>query len=175
MFTIVRGPWGDVKPLRRALVHYAGLCRTRFLRGATRRITLPEKHEMFLFPPTLIRIVAGTTLLATIGGCAVVPSKSNPDYSLIDTYGVNMAVYERDYQDCARLANQSDMATHALAGALAGALLGAAIGPSYRVSNNYAMRSGASVGLSAGAAHGMREARYAMRACLQNRGYAVIR
>lgn len=91
-----------------------------------------------------------------------------------------MRQYEVDYQDCAALANQTDSGKRAVAGAVAGALLGAVIGNTYRPYGSRGWGSyGASVGAGAGAggmfAEAEREKQTALRLCLRNRGYAVIR
>lgn len=142
---------------------------------AIRSTVTPEAIMVSNFIHSLkISVVAGSCL-ALVAGCTSVPSQSNANLSLIDTYRVNLAAYELDYKDCARLANQTNTASKMVAGAVAGALVGALIGKSYGVNSNYGARAGIAAGSAAGLGHGELEKQNALRACLRNRGYAVIR
>lgn len=120
------------------------------------------------------------TLALALSGCATLSSQSDPELSLIDPRGVNLRQYEEDYRDCASLANQTKSGQRAVAGAVAGALVGALIGNAYRPYGGGGWGSyGASLGAGAGAgtmfADAEKEKQTALRLCLRNRGYAVIR
>lgn len=114
--------------------------------------------------------------LALLSACAVVP-QANPNYSLIDPAGVDMARYSQDYQECSELANQTDVADRAAAGAVAGAIFGALLGAVLcgRGCVGAGMAGGALGGSTGAAAGGVREQRYTLRSCLAGRGYRVIR
>lgn len=132
------------------------------------------------FPLRHTLLIAVTVAALGIQGCASVSPHSDPSLSLIDPRGVDMRLYERDYQDCAALANQTRSGQRAVAGAVAGALLGAVIGNAYKPYGGSGWGAyGASVGAGAGAggmfAEAEREKQTALRLCLRNRGYSVIR
>lgn len=114
-------------------------------------------------------------LALILSGCAVAPINTN--YSLIDSQGVNYAQYERDYADCAALANQTDVANRAAGGAVAGAVFGAILGA--MLCGRNCARSGAAGGALGGTTgavtRGVREQQGALRACLSGRGYRIIR
>ena len=122
----------------------------------------------------------GLLAALALSGCASISQQPDQHLSLIDPRGVNLRQYEADYQDCASLANQTKSGQRAVAGAVAGALVGALIGNAYRPYGGSGWGSyGASVGAGAGAgtmfADAEREKQTALRLCLRNRGYAVIR
>jgi outer membrane lipoprotein SlyB len=114
--------------------------------------------------------------LAALAGCAVVP-QANPSYSLIDPAGVDQARYSQDYNECAALANQTDVADRAAAGAVAGAIFGALLGSVLcgRGCVGAGMAGGALGGSSGAATAGVREQHWTLRSCLAGRGYSVIR
>lgn len=124
-------------------------------------------------------------------GCASrIARDPNVRPTLVDPARTDMIAYDRDYGECAALANQTDAgqsagsgaAGGAVAGAIVGALIGAVIG--HALNDTAAgMRYGAALGGveggTAGAAGGYGAARAdqerALRNCLWGRGYSLIR
>jgi outer membrane lipoprotein SlyB len=125
---------------------------------------------------TMQKTVASLLIVSMLAGCAIAPT-ANPAYSLIDPKGVDMNRYQQDYADCTALANQSDAVANAAAGAAVGAIFGALLGAAIggRDGARYGAKVGAVSGGGQGAAAGMVEQRVTLRACLQGRGYSVIR
>jgi uncharacterized protein YcfJ len=123
------------------------------------------------------RAIATATAAAVLAACTTVPPKANPDYTLVDPGRTNMAQYELDYQDCARLANQSDVAASAAANAAAGAVIGAVLGALLcgRACAGWGTAGGAAGGASGGANAAVRDQQVTIRGCLTGRGYFVIR
>ena len=119
--------------------------------------------------------IMAVALIVMLSGCAVAPQRS--DYSLVDPQGIDAAQYQRDYNDCAALANQTDVGDRAAGGAVFGALLGAAIGAVLCGRNcvGAGAASGALGGTTGAATSGVREQNNVLRACLSGRGYQVIR
>lgn len=118
-------------------------------------------------------VLSAGLLLST--GCAVAPQRL--DYSLIDPKNVDMARYGQDYNECAGLANQTDVGERAGQGAAFGAILGAIVGAAI-CGRNCAGQGAAlygTAGAAGGAAGGVREQQRALRICLAGRGYTVIR
>ena len=105
------------------------------------------------------------------------PPRANPDYTLVDPGRTNMAQYELDYADCARLANQSDVAASAAANAAVGAAIGAVLGALVcgRACAGWAAAGGAAGGASSGAGAAVRDQQVTIRGCLTGRGYFIIR
>lgn len=134
---------------------------------AIREITTPV--------PKMKPILISLLMVLSLAGCATVQGSPNADLSLIDTWGVNPAQYERDYSQCAQLANQTNTTGRAIAGMFAGALVGAVVGRSYGYDGGSFARAGAVGGMGAGIGNGEVEKQRALRLCLQHRGYAVIR
>ncbi len=131
-------------------------------------------------PHPLLSKALTAALALVLAGCASIQSTPDANYSLIDPRGVDMRYYEQDYRECAALANQTNTGQRALAGAIAGAALGALIGNMHKPYGGSGWGSyGAGVGAGAGAggmaADAEREKQMALRLCLRNRGYAVIR
>ncbi len=114
-------------------------------------------------------------LCLTLAACAVAPRQDS--YSLIDPQGVDMAKYQADYDDCARLADQTNAANRAAGGAVFGALLGAVIGGALCGRNCATSTAawGAAGGAAGGAGGAVREQQTTLRACLAGRGYRIIR
>lgn len=119
--------------------------------------------------------IALIPLIAALTACTVAPMRT--DYSLIDTKGVDMARYQDDYNECAALANQTDVAERAASGAVFGALLGAVVGGALcgRTCATSVAAWGAGGGTGGAIANGVREQQTALRACLAGRNYRVIR
>jgi hypothetical protein len=130
--------------------------------------------------PTLTAIVVASVLT----GCAVAPVARN-DYSLIDPRGVDMGRYQKDYADCAALANQTRPEDRAAAGAVGGAAIGAVFGALLGavICGRECANAGAGIGAVSGVAHGaaggvasgVQEQQMTLRRCLAGRGYNVIR
>lgn len=140
-----------------------------------------------------IRAAGVTAVLFTVllSGCASQISR-NPHSrpTLVDPARTDMAAYERDYDGCVALANQTDAgqaagsgaAGGAMAGALVGALLGAVIGHAFNdtaAGARYGAALGGVEGGIGGAAGSYGAARVdqetALRNCLRGRGYSPIR
>ncbi len=119
--------------------------------------------------------IALTLFIAALAGCAVAPQRL--DYSLIDPAGIDQARYSRDYNECAALADQTNIGNRAAGGAVFGALAGALIGGALcgRNCSRDLAAWGAGAGAVGGTGGGIQEQQHALRACLAGRGYRVIR
>ena len=104
---------------------------------------------------------------ALITACA-----AHPD-PIIDTKGVNMEQYQRDFEECQTFKNPIHTEVGAAKGAVAGAAVGGATGA---VTGNAA--EGAGVGAIAGADRSAqlseREKQQVVKNCLRGRGYKVL-
>ena len=108
-------------------------------------------------------------------GCAVAPAQM--DYSLIDPQGVDMNRYQADYDACAGLANQTDVAANAAVGAGIGGLIFGILGGAIcgRECAKQGAAFGVGYGVTSGAVGGVAGQQTTLRACLTGRGYHVIR
>jgi len=104
-----------------------------------------------------------------IDGCS-----SQPD-PIIDTKGVNMAVYEQDLADCKVYAEQVPVEDGMARGAAAGGATGAAVG-AIRSGNDVAEDAavGAVLGASKSGVQGAKEKEQVVKRCLRYRGYRVL-
>jgi outer membrane lipoprotein SlyB len=102
-----------------------------------------------------------------ITGCA-----AHPD-PIIDTKGVNMALYEQDLEECAAYSEQIHTEEGVIKGAAAGAAIGTATGA---ISGHPA--EGAGYGAIAGGTESARlnerEKQQVVKNCLRYRGYKVL-
>lgn len=123
------------------------------------------------------RIIAAALIAALTASCSTVPQRANPDFSLVDPGRTNMAQYELDYQDCARLANQSDVGASAAGGAVVGAVIGGILGALIcgRACAGWGAAGGATGGASSGINAAVRDQQVTIRGCLAGRGYTIIR
>jgi uncharacterized protein YcfJ len=111
-------------------------------------------------------LLAGTILII---GCA----DTTP---IVDTKGIDIAVYEKDLSECQSYASQvstgESAAKHGAVGAVTGAVLGAIIG------NSTTAGQGAGVGAVTGSVKGGQRAEHkkehVIRNCLRGRGYRVL-
>ena len=95
---------------------------------------------------------------------------------IVDTKGIDLAVYEKDLSECQTYANQvstgESAAKHGAVGAVTGAVLGAIVG------NSTTAGQGAGVGAVTGSVKGGQKAEYkkerVIRNCLRGRGYRVL-
>lgn len=126
---------------------------------------------------TTRRFIAAATAGAFLAGCTTVPMQHRLDYSLVDPARTDMTQYAKDYEDCARLANQSDVAVNAAASAAAGAVIGAVLGALLcgRACAGWGAGGGAMGGMAGGANAAVRDQQVTIRGCLAGRGYFVIR
>lgn len=109
-------------------------------------------------------------LIATlIGACA-----SHPE-PIVDTKGVNMAVYEQDLADCKSYAEQVRIEAGMARGAAAGAATGGAVG-AIRDRGDVVEDAavGAVLGASKSGVHGAKEKDRVVKNCLRYRGYRVL-
>jgi hypothetical protein len=123
------------------------------------------------------KLIAAFTAVALLAACSTVPPKPQADYTLVDPSRVNMAQYTQDYEDCARLANQSDVAASAAANAAVGAVIGSILGALIcgRACAGWGAAGGAMGGASGGANAAVRDQQVTIRGCLAGRGYFIIR
>lgn len=121
--------------------------------------------------------VAAVSAAALISACSTVPSHPQADYTLVDPGRTDMARYAIDYEDCARLANQSDVGASAAGGAVVGAMVGGLIGA--LICGRSCAAWGAGFGGGQGAVSGgvaaVRDQQVTIRGCLAGRGYFIIR
>jgi outer membrane lipoprotein SlyB len=95
---------------------------------------------------------------------------------IVDTKGINPAVYDADLQECYTFADEVEagrkIVTAAATGAVVGSVIGAAAG------NSETAKRGAGVGAASGALSGtsntMHERQRVVRNCLAGRGYRVL-
>ena len=114
-------------------------------------------------------------IAALLTACAVAPRQDS--YSLVDPKGVDPQRYAQDYSECQSLADQTSVGGNAAAGAGAGAIIGGIFG-ALLCGRNCATQGaafGAGYGGTGAAIGGVREQQGALRACLANRGYAILR
>lgn len=102
-----------------------------------------------------------------IGGCSAHPEP------IIDTKGVNMAMYERDLVECQQFAAQIEPAKGVAKGAVAGAAVGAAIG-AIRGNAGEAAAVGAVSGGATSAVKADDDKQGVVKRCLRGRGYKVL-
>ncbi len=123
------------------------------------------------------RMFAAVTLalaLGLAGGCANRQGSSGA--VIIDTQGVDMVAYQRDYADCQGYAGQVNTGQRAATQAVGGAVVGGAVG-AIAGNSNTAQRGagiGGLLGLFRGASSGEQEKRRVLRNCLIGRGYRVL-
>ncbi len=115
--------------------------------------------------PGILSIVAGVL----IGACA-----SHPE-PIIDTKGVNMAVYEQDLADCETYSEQVQIEAGMARGAATGAATGGAVG-AVRGRGSVAEDAavGAILGASKSGVQGAKEKERVVKNCLRYRGYRVL-
>jgi hypothetical protein len=131
------------------------------------------------------RAIAAATAALYLAACTTVPAQPQADYSLVDPGRTDMVQYAKDYEDCAHLANQADVASSAAATAAAGAALGAILGALIGgvICGSSCAREGAAFGAGYGGTSGAvsgagaaaRDQQVTVRGCLSGRGYFVIR
>lgn len=133
---------------------------------------------------TVVLAIAGVALAAT--GCAHRPI--NPDAIaigaglLVDGKGRDAARIRQDGAECHDIAQSTDPAGRAVAGAVAGALVGALLGAViYRGSGlsgnsgaGYGAAAGALGGGTGGAAAGVQDMRTVLRNCMLGRGHVPL-
>ncbi len=95
---------------------------------------------------------------------------------IVDTQGVDMSRYERDYADCETYAGQVNTGGQVARSAGFGAAIGAALGAIFGNSSAVARGAGAGgvVGGAKGAVRGDNEKTQVLRNCLRGRGYRVL-
>lgn len=119
---------------------------------------------------------AGLLALAVISmiGCA---NRQGPSGAvIIDTQGVDMFAYQRDYADCQGYAGQVSTGQRAATQSVGGAVVGGAVGAI--AGNSDTVKRGAGIGgllgLFRGASSGHQEKHRVLRNCLIGRGYRVL-
>lgn len=107
-----------------------------------------------------------------IAAVVAVGCTAHPD-PIIDTKGVNMAMYERDLAECRQFAGQIQPATGVAKGAVAGAAVGAAIGAIHGNPGD-AAAVGAVSGGATSAVKADEDKQNVVKRCLSGRGYKVL-
>lgn len=112
--------------------------------------------------------------VALVSGCA---NRQGPAGAvIIDTQGVDMVAYQRDYADCQGYAGQVSTGRRAATQSVGGAVVGGAVGAI--AGNSDTAQRGAGIGgllgLFRGASSGQQEKRQVLRNCLIGRGYRVL-
>jgi outer membrane lipoprotein SlyB len=110
----------------------------------------------------------GLLLAGGIAGCT-----SHPE-PIIDTAGVNMAVYEQDLADCKIYADQVQIEGGMARGAATGAATGAAVGVIRDRDVGEDAAVGAVLGASKSGVQGSKEKEQVVKRCLRYRGYRVL-
>ena len=113
--------------------------------------------------------------LITIFVCSC-SSARRANQPIIDTKGVDMAMYEVDLSECRAYADEVQVGRRAATGAVAGAVVGGVIGAA--VGNSDTAQRGAGVGAASGTlsgvGRGIQERQQVVRNCLAGRGYRVL-
>lgn len=107
-------------------------------------------------------------LLSFIGLLTACSSKP-----IVDTKGVDQAIYEQDLKECEALAEQVNQAAQVGKSAAFGALVGAAYGAISGKGETGAAMGGIS-GATSGASKSDQEKMQVLKNCLINRGYTVL-
>ena len=112
-----------------------------------------------------------------LAGCATVPSYPQYDYALVDPQRTDMVAYDKDYNECAAIANQASVGNSAVGGAVIGAGVGALLGALIcgRSCAAWGAGYGAGYGGTSGAIVATVDQQSTLRNCLAGRGYRVIR
>ena len=123
------------------------------------------------------RAIAAATATVFLAACSTVPPQPQADYTLVDPGRTDMAQYQIDYTDCARLANQSDVGASAAGGAVVGAMVGGLIGALIcgRSCAAWGVGFGGGQGAVSGGVAAVRDQQVTIRGCLAGRGYFIIR
>ncbi|MBT8063115.1 MAG: glycine zipper family protein [Xanthomonadales bacterium] len=112
------------------------------------------------------RLISFSVLALSLTACA----SHKP---IVDTKGVNMALYERDLAECTEYAEQVESGEKVAKSAAVGAAVGAAIGAVFGNAGD-----GAATGAIDGGTHGGldadREKAAVVKRCLRGRGYRVL-
>ena len=121
---------------------------------------------------TRIRTTLG--ILAVFVGALTGACASHPE-PIIDTKGVNMAMYEQDLADCKTYSEQVQIEAGMARGAATGAATGGAVG-AVRGRGNVAEDAavGAILGASRSGTQGAKEKERVVKNCLRYRGYRVL-
>ncbi len=124
-----------------------------------------------------VKVLGAITLVLAIAlgsGCANRQGSSGA--VIIDTQGVDMVAYQRDYADCQGYAGQVSTGQRAAGQSVGGAVVGGAVGAI--AGNSSTAQRGAGIGgllgLFRGASSGQQEKRRVLRNCLIGRGYRVL-
>jgi hypothetical protein len=120
---------------------------------------------------------ATATAALFLGACSTVPSHQQYDYALVDPQRTDMVAYDKDYNDCAALANQANVGNAAVGGAVIGAGVGALLGALLcgRQCAAWGAGYGAGYGGTSSAVVATVDQQATLRNCLTGRGYHVIR
>ena len=122
----------------------------------------------------MTRIRKSTGMLTILIGPLISACASHPE-PIIDTKGVNMAVYEQDLANCKTYSEQVQIEAGMARGAATGAATGGAVG-AVRGRGNAAEDAavGAVLGASKSGVQGAREKEQVVKNCLRYRGYRVL-
>jgi outer membrane lipoprotein SlyB len=107
-------------------------------------------------------------LLGLLAACT-----SHPE-PIIDTTGVNIAIYEQDLADCRTYADQVQIEGGMARGAATGAATGAAVGVIRDRDIGEDAAVGAVLGASKSGTQGAKEKEQVVKRCLRYRGYRVL-
>jgi hypothetical protein len=120
---------------------------------------------------------ATATAVLLLSACSTVPSYPQFDYALVDPQRTDLVAYDKDYNECAALANQASVGNSAAGGAVIGAGVGALLGALLcgRQCAAWGAGYGAGYGGTSGAISATVDQQSTLRNCLVGRGYHVIR
>lgn len=108
---------------------------------------------------------------------ALAACQSNPKQRVIvDTKGIDPAVYEQDLAECSTLSDQAKPGSSAARGAVGGAVIGGALGAIFGDSRSAGRMAGggAVIGGASQAGAGYSERDRVLRNCMSGRGYRVL-
>lgn len=115
-------------------------------------------------------------IAASLAACASSVEDLTGNNPIIDSQGVNIALYNRDLGECEQYADEVEIAQKAAAGAVSGAVVGGVFGAV--IGNSNTAQRGAGVGAVGGGARGvsqgLRERERVIKRCLMGRGYRVL-
>lgn len=114
-------------------------------------------------------------LLIFPGACASVDTFVGND-PIVDTKGLDLALYDTDLLECKDYADQVNVAGKVATGTVAGAVVGGAVGSVWGGSRDVkrGAEAGAVTGAVGGVGSGLNERKRVVRNCLSGRGYLVL-
>jgi hypothetical protein len=120
----------------------------------------------------ILRVIVAALAVSGLAACQSSPKQR----VIVDTKGMDPAVYEQDLAECSTLADQAKPGSSAMRGALGGAVIGGALGGIFGDSRSAGRMAGggAVIGGASQAGAGYSERDQVLRNCMAGRGYRVL-